>query len=72
MLTALVLFTFILGGYSPAHAQRVRAASGGLSIIHSLLWAVYDQNLMKKYGVDMEYIAIENEEIWRRHGIYRH
>jgi NitT/TauT family transport system substrate-binding protein len=43
-----------------AHAQQLRAASGGLSVIHSLLWVVYDQKLMKKYGVDLEYIAIEN------------
>ena len=58
--TALALLIFILGGYSPAEAQRIRAASGGLSIIHSLLWAPYEQKLMKKYGVDLEYIAIES------------
>jgi hypothetical protein len=44
---------------SPVHAQRIRAASGGLSII-TLLWVTYEQKLMKKYGVDLEYIAIEN------------
>ena len=38
----------------------MRAASGGLSVIHSLLWAAYDQKLMKKYGADLEYIAIES------------
>jgi len=38
----------------------MRAASGGLSIIHSLLWVTYEQKLLKKYGVDLEYIAIEN------------
>jgi ABC-type nitrate/sulfonate/bicarbonate transport system substrate-binding protein len=43
-----------------AQAQQLRAASGGLSVIHSLLWVVYDQKLMKRYGVDLEYIAIEN------------
>jgi ABC-type nitrate/sulfonate/bicarbonate transport system substrate-binding protein len=43
-----------------AQAQQLRAASGGLSVIHSLLWVVYDQKLMKKYGIDLEYIAIEN------------
>ena len=43
-----------------AHAQKIRAASGGLSIIHSLLWAPYELKLMKKYGVDLEYIAIES------------
>lgn len=45
---------------SATHAQRLRAASGGLSTIHSLLWVVYDQKLAKKYGIDLEYIAIEN------------
>lgn len=50
----------MLAGYSPAQAQRVRAASGGLSIIHSLLWAPYELQLMKKYGADLEYIAIES------------
>jgi len=49
-----------LAGWSPAHAQRMRAASGGLSIIHSLLWVTYEQKLLKKYGLDLEYIAIEN------------
>jgi len=58
--TALALLIFILGGYAAAEAQRIRAASGGLSIIHSLLWAPYEQKLMKKYGVDLEYIAIES------------
>ena len=49
-----------MAGRSPAHAQYMRAASGGLSIIHSLLWVTYEQKLLKKYGVDLEYIAIEN------------
>ena len=47
-------------GSSSSHAERIRAASGGLSTIHALLWAAYDQQLAKKYGIDMEYIAIEN------------
>ena len=45
---------------APATAQKIRAASGGLSVIHSLLWVAYDQKLLKKYDMDMEYIAIEN------------
>ena len=45
---------------SAAFGQRIRAASGGLSIIHSLLWVVYEQRLLKKYGIDLEYIAIES------------
>ena len=45
---------------SPVKAQKIRAASGGLSVIHALLWVAYDQKLLNKYGIDMEYIAIEN------------
>jgi NitT/TauT family transport system substrate-binding protein len=55
-----VLLALSLAGISSAHAQRMRAASGGLSIIHSLLWVTYEQKLLKKYGLDLEYIAIEN------------
>lgn len=60
ILTLLVLLTTVVVDLPPAHAQRIRAASGGLSIIHSLLWVTYDQKLLKKYGLDLEYIAIEN------------
>lgn len=52
-----------LADFSAAQAQRMRAASGGLSIIHSLLWVTYEQQLLKKYGLDLEYIAIENGTI---------
>ncbi len=60
ILTLLVLLTTVVVDLPPARAQRIRAASGGLSIIHSLLWVTYDQKLLKKYGLDLEYIAIEN------------
>jgi len=59
-LTIVAMLTVALAGMPPAHAQRIRAASGGLSIIHSLLWVTYEQKLLKKYGLDLEYIAIEN------------
>ena len=59
-LAIIAMLTLALAGTSPAHAQRIRAASGGLSIIHSLLWVTYEQKLLKKYGLDLEYIAIEN------------
>jgi len=41
-----VMITLSLAGLSPVHAQRMRAASGGLSIIHSLLWVTYEQKLL--------------------------
>jgi NitT/TauT family transport system substrate-binding protein len=59
-LTLIAAIVSLLVNHPPANAQRIRAASGGLSIIHALLWAPYEQKLMKKYGVDLEYIAIES------------
>lgn len=57
---AITLLLIVALAYSPALAERIRAASGGLSIIHSLLWVVYEQKLLRKYGIDLEYIAIES------------
>lgn len=58
--TLFVALLLLLFGPTSAQAQRLRAASGGLSTIHALLWVTYDQKLAKKYGIDLEYIAIEN------------
>ena len=57
-----IVAVFLVLSFSPVPviAQKIRAASGGLSVIHSLLWVAYDQKVLKKYGMDMEYIAIEN------------
>jgi NitT/TauT family transport system substrate-binding protein len=60
MVAAFAVLLFIVTISAPARAQKIRAASGGLSVIHSLLWVAYDQKLLKKTGMDMEYIAIEN------------
>ena len=60
LLVIFALSIALFGNASSVHAQRLRAASGGLSTIHALLWVVYDQKLTKKYGIDLEYIAIEN------------
>ena len=60
LLSTIATLILITLGSSASHAERIRAASGGLSTIHALLWAAYDQQLAKKYGIDMEYIAIEN------------
>ena len=60
LFAAVAIIFYLVAAQSPASAQKIRAASGGLSVIHALLWAPYEQKLMKKYGVDMEYIAIES------------
>lgn len=57
---AVIYVFFLLSIGSHVHAAAIRAASGGLSVIHSLLWVAYDQQLLKKYGMDLEYIAIES------------
>jgi NitT/TauT family transport system substrate-binding protein len=60
LIAASAILVFLLLNSASANAQKIRAASGGLSVIHSLLWVTYDQKLLKKVGMDMEYIAIEN------------
>jgi len=48
--------------YSPALAQsRFRAVSGGFgTAIHAVLWVGYEKKIFNKYGLDVEYLAIEN------------
>lgn len=61
---AIILFTLGWLSIAPfARAATIRAATGGLSVMHSLLWAPYELKLLKKYGADLEYIAIERGTI---------
>ncbi len=42
-------------------AEKFRAASGGFgSAIHAVLWVAYEKKIFKKYGLDVEYIAIDS------------
>ncbi len=42
-------------------ADKFRAVSGGFgTAIHAILWVGYEKNIFSKYGLDMEYLAIEN------------
>ena len=49
-------------GISQAQAQnRFRAVSGGFgTAIHAVLWVGYEKKIFQKYGLDLEYLAIEN------------
>ena len=39
----------------------MRAASGGFTTaIHAVMWAAYDETLFKKYGLDVEYLALNS------------
>ncbi|HEY7316058.1 MAG TPA: ABC transporter substrate-binding protein [Candidatus Binatia bacterium] len=40
-------------------AENHRAASGGFTTaIHAVLWAAYEEKLFRKYGLDVEYLAL--------------
>jgi ABC-type nitrate/sulfonate/bicarbonate transport system substrate-binding protein len=44
-----------------AAAEGLRAASGGFTTaIHAVLWAAYEEKIFKKYGLDVEYLALNS------------
>jgi len=41
--------------------ESMRAASGGFTTaIHAVLWAAYEEKLFRKYGLDVEYLALNS------------
>jgi len=41
--------------------ESMRAASGGFTTaIHAVLWAAYEEKLVRKYGLDVEYLALNS------------
>jgi ABC-type nitrate/sulfonate/bicarbonate transport system substrate-binding protein len=49
---------------SVAAADDLRAASGGFTTaIHAVLWAAYEEKIFRKYGLDVEYLALQQREI---------
>ena len=58
--TFLLILTTAL--QTPASAiDSMRAASGGFTTaIHAVLWAAYEEKLFKKYGLDVEYLALNS------------
>ena len=61
LLTCLIMLVLGLC-ISPAQSQnRFRAVSGGFgTAIHAVLWVGYEKKIFQKYGLDLEYLAIEN------------
>ena len=46
---------------SAGAADTLRAASGGFTTaIHAVLWAAYEEKLFRKYGLDVEYLALNS------------
>ena len=55
--------TLLVLAASPAlhAAETPRAASGGFTTaIHGVLWAAYEQKIFRKYGLDIEYLALNS------------
>ena len=58
LLLSLVIFTATPSVHA---ADTMRAASGGFTTaIHAVLWAAYEQKLFRKYGLDVEYLALNS------------
>ena len=54
-------FAFLLTAHPALGADRFRAVSGGFgTAIHGVLWVGYEKKIFSKYGLDFEYLAIEN------------
>ena len=55
---ALILFFYCPRGSLEA-AESLRAASGGFTTaIHAVLWAAYEEKIFRKYGLNVEYLAL--------------
>jgi ABC-type nitrate/sulfonate/bicarbonate transport system substrate-binding protein len=59
---AVLLSVSLCAGLRPALAlDFMRVASGGFTTaIHAVLWAAYEEKLFKKYGLDVEYLALNS------------
>jgi ABC-type nitrate/sulfonate/bicarbonate transport system substrate-binding protein len=56
---ALLLILLSLPRISAIAAESLRAASGGFTTaIHAVLWAAYEEKIFRKYGLDVEYLAL--------------
>ena len=57
-IAAFILFCFA-NGFLYA-ADKFRVVSGGFNVSHAPVWAAYHQDTFKKYGLDVDYLAIES------------
>lgn len=57
---ALVTLLILLVDITAHGASAFRAVSGGFNASHVPIWAAYDAGIFKKYGLDVEYLAIDN------------
>jgi ABC-type nitrate/sulfonate/bicarbonate transport system substrate-binding protein len=58
IVAALTLFLYCPKGPLEA-AENLRAASGAFTTaIHAVLWAANEEKIFRKYGLDVEYLAL--------------
>lgn len=56
-----LILLFALAATEAPAQTRFRAVSGGFgTAIHAVLWVGYEKKIFQKYGLDLEYLAIEN------------
>src|SRR5918996_5553026 len=59
-IAVVVILCLQLRGHLEA-AENLRAASGGFTTaIHAVLWAAYDEKIFRRYGLDVEYLALNS------------
>ncbi len=56
---ATLVFLLVTNAYLEA-ATKFRVVSGGFNASHAPIWAAYHENFFKKYGLDVEYLAIDS------------
>src|SRR2546428_1506413 len=57
VITVVILLCYSTGPVRAA--ENLRAASGGFTTaIHAVLWAASEEKLFRKYGLDVEYLAL--------------
>ena len=59
-LIAWILFLLWVSGNSLPAAEKIRVGSGGFTPLHSIIWAAHEQGIFKKYGFDVEYLALNS------------
>jgi ABC-type nitrate/sulfonate/bicarbonate transport system substrate-binding protein len=59
-LIAAISFSLLVCGNSLHAVEKIRVGSGGFTPLHSIIWAADQQSIFKKYGFDVEYLALNS------------
>lgn len=53
-------FCFWLSGFVAQAAEKIRVGGGGVTPMHSVIWVAQQEGLFKKYGMEVEYLALNS------------